>query len=156
MSSYGVEIIDRLGAGSGLRDSANPLNHLIDDGVGGWFDWFVESSDFDNFFLDSATGGLLDCWGRDYSVPRKVDEGDDDYRKRLYYEVLGYLTVSYLLNVYELPLYVYVASFDAEDNDLTSDNPYIPGAKMSIASDDVQSVLDKKFVIGGELTWLTL
>lgn len=156
MSSYGVEIIDRLGAGTGLRNPSNPLNRLIDEGVGGWFDRFVEDNDFDNLFLDSATGGYLDLWGKDYNVPRKVDEADDDYRKRLYYEVLGYLTVSYLLNVYELPLYVYVASFDPSDNDLTSDNPYIPGGKMSIASDEVQGVLNRKFVIGGELTWLTL
>ena len=49
---------------------------------------------------------------------------------------------------------MYVSSFDASDNDLTSDNPYISGRKMSIASDDVQSILSKKFVIGTDLTFL--
>lgn len=155
MSVHGEEIIDHLHENCSLRDPTNPMRKVIDYTIGDWLDNFVEEFDFDNFFLDTATGRYLDCWGRDYDVPRKVDESDDDYRKRLYYEVLGYLTVSYLLNVYGLPLFVYVSSFDASDNDLTSDNPYIPGAKMSIASDDVQSVLDKKFVIGGELTWLT-
>ena len=154
MSSFGSELFDRLHEDCSLRNPLNPVHKILDYSVGEWFDDFMGGDFFSQFFLDSASGGYLDKWGADYNVPRRVDESDDDYRKRLYYEVLGYLTVPYLLNVYGLPLFVYVASFDAGDNDLTSDNPYISGAKMSIASDEVQRVLSKKFVIGQELTFL--
>lgn len=154
MSDYGEGIIDRLSENCGLRKKGNPVRDLINDGVGEWFDHFVAENDLDNFFLDTATGGYLDLWGRDYGVPRRLDEDDEDYRKRIYYEVLGYLTVPYLLNVYNLPLYVHVDNFDPTENDLTSDNQYIPGAKMSIASDDVQRVINRKFVLGTGLTFL--
>ena len=154
MSMHGEEIINRLHQNTSLLNPSNPMRRIILNTIGEWLDRHDDFSLYDGIFMDSAKGTYLDLWGRDYNVPRKVGESDDDYRKRLYYEVLGYLTIPYLLNVYELPLYVYVASFDASDNDLTSDNPYIPGSKMSIASDEVQRVLSKKFVMGTDLTFL--
>ena len=154
MSMHGEEIINRLHQNTVLLNPTHPMRKIILGTIGEWLDNHDDFSLYDGVFLDSASGGYLDLWGKDYGVPRRIDESDDDYRKRLYYEVLGYLTVPYLLNVYGLPLFVYVSSFDASDNDLTSDNPYIPGAKMSVASDDVQSILSKKFVIGTDLTFL--
>ena len=155
MSIYGSEIIDRLSVDCGLRNPLNPIGKLIDYGIGEWFDGFVESNDYDNFFLDSAVGGYLDKWGRDYNVPRKPDEDDESYRKRLYYEVLGYLTVSYLLIVYGLTLYSYQADFDVSDNTMVSDNPYLNSyGFMTVASDDIQSVLAKKFVVDTGLTFI--
>ena len=155
MSSYGSEIIDRLGESSGLRNPLNPVAKLIDEGIGGLFDIFVESNDYDYFFLDTAVEGYLDKWGRDYNVPRRPDEDDESYRKRLTYEVLGYLTVPYLLNVYGLTLYSLVADFDVTDNTLVSDNPYLCSyGFMTVASDDVQSVLERKFVVDTGLSFI--
>lgn len=154
MSDYGEEIIDRLGENCGLRKPGNPIRDLINDGVGEWYDRFVAENDFDNYFLDTATGGYLDLWGKDYGVPRKLDESDDDYRQRIILEALGHLTVPYLQEVYGLTLYCYVADFDPPDNMLTSDNPYACSNHMTIASVDVQNILNRKFVIGQELAFI--
>ena len=154
MSVFGTEIIDRLHENSALRDKANPMRKIIDYGVGEWFDNYEEEFDFDNFFLDSASGGFLDLWGKTFNVPRRLDEADDDYRRRIVLQSLEYLTVPYLQEVYGLTLYCYVSSFDPSDNMLTSDNPHACNQYMTIASDDVQAILERKFVIGQELTFM--
>ena len=158
MSDYGEEIIDRLGEDCGLRKPGNHVRDLINDGVGEWFDRFVAENDFDNLFLDTATGGYLDLWGKDYGVPRKLDEDDESYRNRIIYEVLGYLTIPYLLNVYGLTLYTYSEDFDPTDNTLVSDNPYVnvSGGFMTVADSDVQASLTRKFVLGTDLTFIDL
>lgn len=156
MSVFGEEIIDRLHENSSLRSIGNPMRKIIDDGVGEWFDRFVEEHDFDDFFLDSATGGYLDAWGREFNVPRRLDESDDDYRHRIVLESLGHLTVPYLQEVYGLVLYCYVTGFDIKDNMLTSDNPFLSTRYMTVASPGIQEILFKKFVINNELLCIDL
>ena len=148
MSDYGEEIIDLLGEDCGLRKKDNPIRAIINDGIGEWLDHFVAENDFDNFFLDSATGGYLDLWGKDYGVPRKIDEDDESYRSRIIYETLGYLTIPYLRNVYGLTLYVFVDDYDPVENTLTSDNPYIKDNGFLIyTTDDIIQILERKFIV---------
>ena len=73
----------------------------------------------------------------------------------MFYEVLGVLSVAYLLNVYNLTLYSKVDDFTVDGLTLTSDNPYIRDTGfMSTASDEIQSILESKFVIGGGIEWI--
>ena len=100
-----------------------------------------------NLFLEYAVGGYLDCHGRDYGVYRQNGETDDQYRERIVQEKLDHLTPEYLLELYGLNLYVYVNDFDVSDNTLTSDNPYINNyGYMSVASDEIKSILNNKFI----------
>ena len=154
MTLYGEEIIDRLHEKSVLRDTSNPMAKIIDYGIGSLLGDCDSDSFFDQFFLDSASGGYLDLWGKSFGVPRKLGEADDGYRQRIILESLGHLTVPYLREVYGLTLYCYVSGFDASDNDLTSDNPYACSNHMTVASEEIQAILTKKFVIGTGLTFI--
>ena len=157
MSSYGEGILERININSGLADPSNPSYKIIDNTIGEWLDNFDLQGLLEGVFIQSSKGPYLNLFGYDYNILRKKGESDDDYRERIIYETLGRLTIDYLLEVYQLPLYVHVDDYDPTENMLTSDNPYISEyGFMAIAADDVQNVLDKKFVIGGELTWLTL
>lgn len=156
MTFFGEAIIDRLHPKSELRNPDNPVRKIIDYGVGGWFDNFDELDFFDQFFLDSASGKYLDLWGKDFGVPRKLDEDDDSYRRRIILESLGHLTVPYLQEVYGLTLYCYIQDYDPTQNTLTSDNPFACNRYMTVADETVQSILNKKFVMGTGLTFITV
>jgi hypothetical protein len=67
---------------------------------------------------------------------------------------LEYLTVGNLLSVYGLELFAFVSDFDATENTLTSDNPYLSSRYMGVADETTREILDKKFVLGAEVTWL--
>ena len=154
---YGEAIIDRLHPRCSLRDEDNPVREVLINTLGAILDEFDIQGSLDAPYLQEATGVYLDLHGKDLNVPRRHGEADDDYRRRLYYEVLGYLSVAYLLNVYDLSLYSFVDDFNCTGLKLTSDNPYIKGdGFMAIADDDIKSILEKKFIIGGGLTWLQI
>lgn len=155
MSRFGEEIIDLLHENCSLRKSDNQVRKIIDNSVGEWFDSFDNQNFFEMFFLTESTGAYLDQWGKIYNIKRKLDENDDDYRQRIILESLGHLTVDYLIDVYGLTLYSYIPSFNVSDNDLTSDNPYLGhNGFMVVASDEIQRILSKKFVIGSELVYI--
>ncbi len=157
MSRFGEEIINRLHIDCSLHNPSNPARKVIDNTIGEWLTNFDDFDLFSQVFVNDATGKYLDLIGRDYNIKRRLDESDDDYRQRIILESLGHLTVNYLLEVYNLELYTYVPSFSVEDNTLTSDNPYInSNGFMTVASDEIKAVLEKKFVIGEGLHWLTL
>ena len=155
MIMYGEAIIDRLHENCALRDADNPMRSVFINTVGALLDDFDLYDSMEAPYLQNASGVYLDLHGKDLGVRRKYQESDDDYRKRLFYEVLGVLTVAYLLNVYELTLYSKVSSFSLTGMKLTSDNPYIDDSGfMAVASDEVQSILESKFVIGGGIEWI--
>ena len=156
MSLFGEAIIDRLHEKCQLRNPNNPVAKIIDNGVGEWLDKYDEKFSYNQVFLQDATGAYLDLWGRDFNVPRRLEEDDDSYRQRIILESLGHLTVPYLLNVFGLVLYCYVEDYDPTENVLTSDNPYLCTRHMTVASDDVQSILGRKFVLGSDLVFLDL
>ena len=154
MTDYGEEIINRLHPNSGLQDPDNAMRKLLDYGLGGWLDNFDDSPLAEEVFLESATGKWLDVHGRQFNIPRKLEETDEEYRQRIVYESLGQITSSFLNNVYGIALYCYVEDFSIEDNTLTSDNAYACSNHMAIVDDDMQAILDKKYVIGSELTYI--
>ena len=153
---FGEGIIERLPMHSVLHNEDNPFRRVFIGTVGAILDDFDIYDSMEGVYLQSATGVYLDAHGEDLGVKRRLDEGDDDYRARLTYEVLGYLTVNYLVTVYGLTLYSYVEDFDPSDNTLVSDNPYASTEYMSIASEDIQQILEGKFIVDGGITWLSL
>ena len=152
MSTFVDMLCDMLPLHSAIQKSDNPLRRVLDKSVGEWMDGFEQP--YDELFLSTASGGWLDAHGRDYGVPRKLDETDEDYRERIVYEKLDHLTVGLLYTVYGLDLFVFVEDFDPLENTLTSDNPHISNKYMSIADEDLQSILNGKFVLEGEVTWI--
>ena len=59
-----------------------------------------------------------------------------------------------LIEIYDLNLYAYVENYNPLNNTLTSDNPYINDSYMSYASDDLQKILNSKFVLDSGIVWL--
>lgn len=154
MSDFGEVIIERLN-NQDLQDNSNPMHQIIDKGIGEWLQVFSDADFFEQFFFQEATGKYLDLHGKDFGVLRRIDESDDVYRARIIYETLSHVTVGFLRDVYNVELYSSVDGFNVADNDLASDNPYLAtDGFMGIASNDVKSILAKKFVIGGGVTWL--
>lgn len=154
MSEYGEEILDRLPENSSLKNTNNPARNIINNTVGEWLDNF--DNNFENLFLNEADGEYIDCHGREYGVYRKLNESDEDYKKRIIYQILGHLTVDYLLNIYNINLYVNIPDYNPSENELTSDNYYINFEDGFMASTDemTKSILNKKFVLGSGIRWL--
>ena len=146
-------IVEMLPLSSKLQRADNPLRIVLDRTVGEWLDNF--SQPYEQLFLMSATGGWLDAHGRDYGVPRRLDEDDDSYRQRIVYEKLDHLTPSLLADVYNVRLFSYRNDFDVTDNTLVSDNPYIDnGGYLGLADQDTMDILDKKFILDSGVTWI--
>lgn len=156
MSDFGEEIIDRLDENSTLRQLGNPARKLILNTVGEWLDRYADDDYNSQLFITEATGRYLDVIGNDYAILRNENETDEHYRKKIIYNRLGHLTIKYLLEIYDLELFVYVENFNPSENDLTSDNYYItfPNGLMCSADNMTKEALSKKFVIGGDLKWL--
>ena len=154
MSEYGEEILDRLPENSNLKSTNNPSRKVIDYTLGEWLDNFNDN--FENLFLNEATGKFIDCHGQEFGVYRKLDESDEDYKKRIVYQVLGHLTVDFLINIYNIDLYVNIPDFNPNLNQLTSDNYYINSKNGFMAKTDetTKAILNKKFVLGSGLRWL--
>lgn len=148
MSDFMNALVDLLPEHNKLKDVRNPLRKVLDLTVGEWFDNRDVQDFYEQLFLQSATGAWLDLHGRDYGVVRQLGESDEDYRIRIVQEKLEYLTPEYLDSVFDLVLYVYVEGFDASENTLTSDNPYIDNyGYMSEMNDTVFDILNRKFVL---------
>ena len=152
MSTFVDMLVEMLPLHSAIQREGNPLRRVLDKSVGEWMDGFEQP--YDELFLSTASGSWLDAHGRDYGVPRKLDEDDESYRERIVYEKLDHLTVGLLYTVYGLDLFVFVEDFDPLENTLTSDNPHISNKYMSIADEDLQAILNGKFVLEGEVTWI--
>ena len=156
MSEYGEEILDRLPENSSLKSSNNPARKVIMNTLGEWLDYFKDNDNFENLFLNEAVGDYIDCHGKEYAVYRKLDESDEDYKKRIIYQILGHLTVDYLISIYKVDLYVNIPNYNPNYNQLTSDNYYIneENGFMASADDITKSILNKKFVLGSGIRWL--
>lgn len=154
MSEYGEEILDRLPEYSSLKSPNNIARKVIMNTVGEWLDNFNDN--FENLFLNESEGEYIDCHGREYGVYRKLGESDEDYKKRIIYQILGHLTVDYLINIYNVDLYVNIPNYNPNNNELTSDNHYITSENGFMASADeiTKAILNKKFVLGSGVRWL--
>lgn len=158
MSDFGETILDFLPIRSELHNSDNPLRKVIDRTVGEWVDNSQYTGlEFKNqMFLNTATGQWLDLFGHDYGVYRQPDESDDDFRQRIIYEKLDELTPALLQDVYNVKLFTYYIYFNAKDNTLVSDNPYIVQNNSFIGLSDIDTIrlLDKKFIMDNVITWI--
>ena len=153
--NYGEGIISRLHENCSLRDTSNPFRSIVINTIGAWLDNHDPSELMEGVYLQSASGKFLDLHGNDLGIRRKLDEGDEHYRQRLIYQSLGCLTVDYLVNVYDLVLFVGVDDFDASENMLTSDNQYIVSEGfMTVADEETQGILESTFVLESGLEWL--
>ena len=154
MSDFGDMMVEMLPLHSQLQKKDNPLRIVLDRTVGAYMDDF--EIPYEQIFVTTATGGWLDAWGKDYGVPRRLDEDDGSYRQRIIYEKLDHLTPALLNDVYNVKLFTYRLDFDVTNNTLVSDNPYIVKNNTFIGLSDIDtiSILDKKFVLNSIITWV--
>ena len=155
MSDFGYGILGRLREGSVARDPSNSFFKVFDGSVGEWLDRFDVDGFHEELFLETAAGKWLDLHGKQFGVPRHLDESDDDYRERIIQHTLGRLT-PVLLNVdFGLDLYSDVSGFSLEDNVLVSDNFYV-GADdgfICFTSEETRSLIERSFVIQEGVEW---
>ena len=152
MSDFTDAIFENLALRSQLNNPNNQLRKVLDNTLGAWFD--ENGYNVFNFFINTATGKYLDLFGSDYGVYRQNDESDEDYRIRIVQEKLEHLTPFYLKKLYGLQLYQYISKFNVNNNTLTTDNEYIGDLKMAEASQDIQIILNKKFLLDNNLFFI--
>ena len=144
MSFYGTGIIERLPVNSQLQNPNNPMHNIIQNTIGELLDNF--EIDYDQFFLQDATGKYLDLHGKQYGIGRKNNESDEEYRNRIILCAYEYATVKVLTEIYGVKFYANVDNFENNTNLLCSDNPYLTNELMGFISDEVYNILDEKFI----------
>ena len=144
MSFYGTGIIERLPVNSQLQNPNNPMHNIIQNTIGELLDNF--EIDYDQFFLQDATGKYLDLHGKQYGIGRKNNESDEEYRNRIILCAYEYATVKVLTEIYGVEFYANVDNFENNTNLLCSDNPYLTDELMGFISDEVYNILDEKFI----------
>ena len=144
MSFYGTGIIERLPVNSQLQNPDNPMHNIIQNTIGELLDNF--EIDYDQFFLQDATGKYLDLHGKQYGIGRKNNESDEEYRNRIILGAYEYATVKVLTEIYGVKFYANVDNFENNTNLLCSDNPYLTNELMGFISDEVYNILDEKFI----------
>ena len=144
MSFYGTGIIERLPVNSQLQNPDNPMHNIIQNTIGELLDNF--EIDYDQFFLQDATGKYLDLHGKQYGIGRKNNESDEEYRNRIILCAYEYATVKVLTEIYGVEFYANVDNFENNTNLLCSDNPYLTNELMGFISEEVYNILDEKFI----------
>lgn len=144
MSFYGTGIIERLPINSQLQNPNNPMHNIIQNTIGELLDNF--EIDYDQFFLQDATGKYLDLHGKQYGIGRKNNESDEEYRNRIILSAYEYATVKVLTEIYGVKFYANVDNFENNTNLLCSDNPYLTDELMGFISEEVYNILDEKFI----------
>lgn len=144
MSFYGTGIIERLPVNSQLQNPNNQMHIIIQNTIGELLDNF--EIDYDQFFLQDATGKYLDLHGKQYGIGRKNNESDEEYRNRIILCAYEYATVKVLTEIYGVEFYANVDNFENNTNLLCSDNPYLTSELMGFISEEVYNILDEKFI----------
>ena len=144
MSFYGTGIIERLPVNSQLQNPNNQMHIIIQNTIGELLDNF--EIDYDQFFLQDATGKYLDLHGKQYGIGRKNNESDEEYRNRIILGAYEYATVKVLTEIYGVKFYANVDNFENNNNLLCSDNPYVTSELMGFISEEVYNILDEKFI----------
>ena len=154
MSDFSDMMVEMLPVNSQLQKKDNPVRVVLDRTVGAYMDTF--EIPYEQIFLTSATGGWLDAHGKDYGIPRRIDEDDEHYRQRIIYEKLDHLTPALLSDVYNVKLFTFRGDFNVDNNTLVSDNPHIVMNEsfLGTSDEDTISILDKKFIVDSTVTWI--
>ncbi len=142
-----MNITDYLPALNTLNSTDTPLKGLLNDTIGAFFDNFNASIDEFNYnlFIQNSTGFYLDLYGRDYNVPRLVDESDEHYRKRLITISSKHFTLNTLYDEYDLQLLTYNSSYN-KDTMLVSDNHFLNNTYMVDCDDTTWNTIQRKYV----------
>ena len=151
MNDFTEMFCEMLPINSPIQKQDNQFKKVFDKTVGEFMENQTEI--FDQLFLTTATAGWLDAFGKDYGVPRRLNESDDEYRIRIIQEKNDHLTPSYLESVYGVKLYNAFDGFNPMNDDLTSDNPYLSNFYMGIADEETQKVLEHKFILDKQFLW---
>ena len=120
------------------------MHIIIQNTIGELLDNF--EIDYDQFFLQDATGKYLDLHGKQYGIGRKSNESDEEYRNRIILCAYEYATVKVLKEIYGVKFYANVDNFENNTNLLCSDNPYLTDELMGFVSEEVYNILDEKFI----------
>ena len=120
------------------------MHIIIQNTIGELLDNF--EIDYDQFFLQDATGKYLDLHGKQYGIGRKSNESDEEYRNRIILCAYEYATVKVLTEIYGVKFYANVDNFENNTNLLCSDNPYLTDELMGFISEEVYNILDEKFI----------
>ena len=156
---FGEELVDKLPVHCKLHDGDNLMRNILIKTVGAWLDDFDNRlmDFFNGVYLSEAENGYLSFIGENYNIPRKMGESDVDYRKRIIYELLGHITIDYLVDIYDIEVYCFISDFNVEENTLTCDNPYMfTGGFMLISDENTRKSIEKKIVLDSDITWLII
>ena len=142
-----MNITDYLPAANTLNSTDTPLKDFLNDTIGYFFTVFADTVDDFNstLFIQNSTGLYLDLYGRDFNVPRLVDESDEHYRKRLITISSKHFTLNTLYDEYDLQLLTYNSSYDP-DSMLVSDNHFLNNVYMVECDDATWDTIQRKYV----------
>lgn len=142
-------VTDLLPVNSNIRGT--PFEDFVNNTIGYFLEKLeAEIEDInDGLFIESANGKYLDLHGKDYNLPRKSGESDEDYRKRLLIEPLDKFNLNTLYEVYNIQL----LSYTPDKNDLTllSDNHLLSNEYYIDVDEELWQVISNKFITGGVL-----
>lgn len=136
-----------------LKDPDNEGRKVLDGTVCEYLEHY------DNHFIDlfvlHSTGKYLDLIGQMYGIIRRDDESDTSYRNRIYTEMSILQCIPDLLNV-GVRLWVYDEHIPAEEDYLTSENPYIKESDdylyLAHADENIKKYIQDKFILE-DLYW---
>lgn len=144
-----IAITDLLPANSNIRGT--PFEEFVNNTIGYFLELFeneIEEMN-DGCFIESANGKYLDLYGKDYNLPRKNGESDDDYRKRLLIEPLDRFNLNTLYEVYNIQLLTYHSN--RSDLMLLSDNHLLSNEYFVDTDNELWDIIVKKFITGDTL-----
>lgn len=142
-----MNITDFLPSKNALNSTDTPLKGLLNDTLGYFFELFENTTEDinDNLFIQNCTGGYLDLFGKDYNIPRLVDESDEHYRNRLITINSKHFTVNTLYNEFDLQLLTYKDGV-VTGNTLLSDNHYVNNEYFVECDDVTWNTINQKYV----------
>lgn len=146
-----MNITDYLPLLNNLNNEGNILTSFINDTIGMFLEKYEDTiGDFNyEIFIQNATGIYLDLYGKDYNVPRLVDETDEHYRKRLITIQSKRFTANTIYNEYDLQLLTYTDP-TVTGNTLLSDNHFLNNKYYIECDDIVWETLIRKYVVNIE------
>ena len=142
-------ITDLLPLNSNIRGT--PYEELLNNTIGYFLEQLEDEIERINngLFIESAEGKYLDLHGKDYGLPRKDGESDDDYRARLLIEPLDKFNLSTMYEVYDVQLLTYKS--DKTNLTLLSDNHLLSNEYFIDCSDELWGIINNKFIVGNVL-----
>ena len=128
-----------------------PYEELVNNTIGYFLEKLEEEIEHINngLFIESAEGKYLDLHGKDYGLPRKEGESDEDYRNRLLIEPLDKFNLTTLYEVYDVQLLTYKS--DKTDLTLLSDNHLLSNEYFIDCSNELWTIINNKFIVGNVL-----